>query len=171
MASEPELLPFGRFGRPHGVRGEISLHVFNASGDTLDAAELPLPVTVVRGERREPATVTAVRRAGDSYLVRIEGASSREAVAAFTNAELWLPRAALPALEPGEFFIADLVGCEAFDVEGKRRGVVREVFWNGAQDVITIDGGDGQELIVPAVDDFIVEVDLEARRLVVDPHE
>jgi len=170
VTEDAETLPFGRLGRPHGVRGEISLRPFNPEGEGLADAALPLPVFLVRQSERRPMTLVAARPANDAWLVRLEGVETREQAAALTNAELWLPRATLPALGDDEFYVEDLVGCTVVDETGRVRGTVRATFWNGAQDVLTLDGPDG-EVMVPAVSEFIREVDLDARRVVVDMHE
>jgi 16S rRNA processing protein RimM len=171
VTGEGQTLPYGRLGRPHGVRGELALRPFNLEGeDSLEEAELPLAVVLVRQADRRDMTLVAARPADQVWLVRLEGVETREQAAALTNAELWLPRAALPALEEDEFYIEDLIGCTVVDGTGRELGTVRASFWNGAQDVLTIDGPAG-ELLVPAVPEFILDVDLEARRVVVDTHE
>jgi 16S rRNA processing protein RimM len=165
-----QTLPFGRLGRPHGVRGEIALRPFNAEGEGLDQEALPTAVELVRKEDRRAATLVAVRPANDVLLVRLEGVETRDQAAALTNFEVWLPRSALPALDEDEFFVEDLIGCQVVDVEGRLRGTIKSSFWNGAQDVLALDGPDG-ELLVPVVAEFIRSVDLEARRVIVDMHE
>jgi 16S rRNA processing protein RimM len=170
VAEVQQSLPFGRLGRPHGVRGEIALRPFNPDGDWLSGQTLPASVQLVRAQERRQMNLVAARPANEVLLVRLEGVDTREQAAALTNFEVWLPRATLPALDPDEFYIQDLVGCTVVDVAGRVRGTVRESFWNGAQDVLTLDGPDG-EVFVPAVAEFIREVDLDARRVVVDMHE
>ncbi len=165
-----ETLPFGRLGRPHGVRGEIALRPFNADGEGLGEQALPAPVELVRAQERREMTLIAVRPANEVLLVRLEGVETREQAAALTNFEVWLPRSALPPLASDEFYVEDLVGCEVVDVAGKVRGTIKSTFWNGAQDVLTLEGPEG-ELLVPAVPEFIHSVDLEARRVIVDMHD
>jgi 16S rRNA processing protein RimM len=170
LAEVEQKLPFGRLGRPHGVRGEIALRPFNSGGTGLEGTELPAPVQLVRDKDRREMTMVSARLANDLYLVRLEGIETRDQAAVLTNFELWLPRAALPPLDPDEFYVEDLIGCTVVDLEGRARGTVRASFWNGAQDVLTVEGPDG-EVLVPAVAEFLREVDLDARRLVVDLHE
>jgi 16S rRNA processing protein RimM len=165
-----QTLPFGRLGRPHGVRGELALRPFNADGEALAETPLPAPVELVREKERREMTLVAARPANDLFLIRLEGIDTRDQAAALTNFELWLPRSALPALESDEFYVEDLLGCEVVDVEGRVRGTIKSSFWNGAQDVLTLEGPDG-ELLVPAVAEFIRSVDLDARRVIVDMHE
>ncbi len=164
-------LRFGVLGRPHGVRGEIILRPYNAGGFALDEVEVPFSVDLEKGGSIVSRSLVAVRAAANDFLVRFEGIGDRDAAAALTNAVVLLPRDQLPELDPGEFYVEDLVGCEVFDQAGRRRGVVRGTFWNGAQDVLTIVDADGAEWMVPAVDDFLQEIDLEGRRIVVDAHE
>jgi 16S rRNA processing protein RimM len=75
---------------------------------------------------------------------------------------------ALPPLAPGEFYVADLIGCQVRDVGGRDRGVVKQAFWNGSQDVLEIRDAAGNELLVPAAGEFLRSVDLSARLVVIE---
>ncbi len=124
----------------------------------------------VRVGTEEKVTLSA-RRLGHDFLVFFAGANTRDGVARLTNQEVALPRSALPPPGPGEVYVQDLVGCEVVDLDRVPRGVVRSVVWNGAHDVLMVQDGSGEPLLIPAVPEFLREVDLAARRLVVDPHE
>src|SRR4051812_18114159 len=165
------MLPFGKLGRPHGVRGEIILRPFGGFGG-IEEASLPIPVQLVpsSGQPARDLAIVALRVASDDLLVRFEGITSRETAAALTNAEVLVPRDFLEPLESGEVYIEDLVGCTVVDQQGRERGSVSASFWNGAHDVLTVSGPDG-ELLVPAVPEFLVDIDVEARRVMVDLHE
>ena len=176
---ELQPLPVGVLGRPHGVRGELVYHPHNPHGVRLEALKFPFAAFLggdPRGGPNAHAATTPVRLAGarsfqDGALVRLEGIVDRDAAAAFTNRELLVPRGVLPPLAPGEFYVADLVGCAVFDLTGGPRGTVVGAYWNGHQDVVAVQGPDGAELLFPAVPEFLHEVDLGARRLVIDDHE
>jgi ribosomal 30S subunit maturation factor RimM len=71
--------------------------------------------------------------------------------------------AALPALAADEFYVEDLIGCTVVDLDGPRARDRPVHLLERAQDVLTVEGPDG-EVLVPAVAEFIREVDLEARR-------
>jgi len=164
-------LPFGILGRPHATRGEISLYPFHPGGWRLDGVNLPLAVMIGDPGDDAPATIVAVRRTGDGFLLRFTGVSSREQAAAFTGRKLCLPRSMLPPLAAGEFYVGDLLGVRIEDSEGRHLGVVRSVYWNGAHDVMVIDDERGGERLLPAVPDFIVAISLLERRVVVNLHE
>jgi 16S rRNA processing protein RimM len=174
-----ETLSLGVFGRAHGVRGEIVFHPHNGRGTRLESLAFPF-TGIVGPDPRGPAQVArsiavlGARRFDEGALVRLDGIVDRDAAAAFTNRELFIPRAVLPQLSPGEFYVADLVGCQVVDQAGRDRGRVVGAYWNGQHDVLSIrpeGAGDQDELLLPAVPDFLREVDLAARKLVIDDHE
>jgi 16S rRNA processing protein RimM len=167
----PPLLPFGMLGRPHGVRGAVILRPFNPGGTRVHQLALPLTVELAWPGRTRPATIVDARPFQDEGLLRFAGVETRDAAAALTHAELRLPRAALPALGPGEFYVQDFIGCEVFDPAGARLGAIRDTFWNGTHDVLEIYDDRGQERLVPAVPEFLRAVDVHARRVVIDQPE
>jgi 16S rRNA processing protein RimM len=174
-----DAIGLGVFGRPHGVRGEIVFHAHNPSGARLE--DLKFPFVVKLGDdpragappRKHPESVglLGARAFGDASLVRLEGVNDRDVAAGYTNLEVLVPRAILPPLAHGEYYISDLVGCTVADDAGRARGKVVGVYWNGHQDILEITGDDGAELLIPAVPEFLKQVDLTARHLVVDDHE
>jgi 16S rRNA processing protein RimM len=161
-------LPFGTLGRPHGVSGELILRPYHVGGLGID--RLPLPLDVILGEPGEPtpSLVRAVRRVADGFLLKLDGIASREDAARLTGRELRISRAALPPLGDGEFYVEDLLGCIAEDVQGNVLGTVSGVFWNGAHAVMSLNGG---ERLIPVVPEFIVAVDPSKRIATINLHE
>ena len=175
-AGRSESLALGLLGRPHGVRGELVFRPFNPDGASLVELDLPLEVELRPrdGGGPTPGRMMALRSARpfkDGALVTFEGVASPEEASRLTNCQLCVPRAALPPLDEDEFYISDLIGCQVVDVSGRDRGQVLGCYWNGTQDVLEIRGPDGEETLIPAVEDFLREVDLPGRRIVIDDHE
>jgi 16S rRNA processing protein RimM len=130
-----------------------------------------LVVTLGEAGSEAPATITAVRRVGEVFLIRLEGISSREGAAHLTGRELRLPRAVLPPLGADEFYVEDLIGCSAESDEGCLLGIVRGTFWNGAHDVMVITDEKQGERLLPVVPEVIVTIDHAKKRVVVRFHE
>jgi len=168
---ESEWLPFGVLRRPHGTSGEIPLLPFNVAASAGVVPVAPVRVRLARGQVFTEARLVACRTVHVGFLVRFEGIGSREAAAALAGQELHLPRAAMGSLDDAEFYVEDLVGCEAFGSDGQRIGQVTGTFWNGAQDVMTIAGDDGNEHLLPVVSQYLLQFERAARRLIVDLHE
>ena len=107
-------IELGVIAKPHGIRGEIRVHVFNPESKLLQ--EL-VEVFLIGDEDEEPALVEveSARPGPKALLMRLAGVSSREDVEALRGYKLCVPREALPDLEEGEYYHADLIGLQAFD--------------------------------------------------------
>ena len=159
---DPETLPIGVLGRPHGVAGEIMLRPYDRGGHAL--AQLR-EILVGRDGNWTRRRLLGSRPVNDGYLVRIEGVSDRETAATLTLSVVCAARSALPPLGPGEFYVADLAGCAVEDETGRSLGSVQETFWNGAHDVATVVAADGTERLIPIVPAHVVAVDVPGRKM------
>jgi 16S rRNA processing protein RimM len=150
---EPEaVVRVGRVGRPHGLDG-----AFVVEEASEDARRFEVGSTLqVDGER---AVVVLSRRVGGGRpAIKLDRAVER-------GGELTVPRAELPPPESGSYYVADLVGLEVIELEGKRLGVVTDVLPGVANDVLELDNG----LLLPLVEDCVRDIDLVQRRVVVAP--
>jgi 16S rRNA processing protein RimM len=175
---DPRMIAVGVLGKPHGVRGEIGLRLFNSEGAGDEDAPVGLgPIVLARDGRTVTHVITTARPFGAGLLVTFAGINSREAAAALTRYEVLVERAALPAPAPGEYFVSDVIGCEVINLDGTRLGVVHETFWNGAHDVMIVRGGGGAaaepaaERLIPLVPEFVREVDVPGRTIRVEWHD
>ncbi|MGL4973712.1 MAG: ribosome maturation factor RimM [Bosea sp. (in: a-proteobacteria)] len=165
MAIDPDLVLVGRFGRPHGIKGELRLQSFTQ--DPLAIADYG-PLSSADG--RKTFTLEWVRPQGDMLVVRVKGVASREAAEALTNLELHIPRTRLPqADDEDEVLAADLVGCSVVDQAGTTLGTVTDIANYGAGDLLDIKCPDGRSVLMPFTKAFPPEIDLKARRIVADP--
>jgi 16S rRNA processing protein RimM len=169
---DPETVILGVVGRPHGVRGELWLRPHNVHGSAFAGLRT---LVLDRAGVRSSYAITSLRPTPDGALVKLAGVDSRQAAAALTLADVVVPRAALPPLAPGEYYVGDVIGCEVVHETGRALGVVASTFWNGAQDVMIVDGpGEPrQEHLIPLLPQFVVTVDAPGRKIVVswDGHE
>ena len=165
---DPASLLLGVIGRPHGLRGEITLRAYNNRGADLSRVRT---LILDRGQGPEERQVLSVRPSGDVWLFRLQGVDSRDAAAALTHAAVRVRRDALPPLGPGEFFVEDVLGSTVRTDTGQVLGVVGSVFWNGAHDVMVVSGD--TEQLIPLVPTFVRSVDGPARQVIVawDQHE
>ena len=159
----------GRFGAPHGVRGEIRLQSF-----TQDPVAIAGYGPLIASDGRS-FTLTHVRPVKDTMLVaRVAGIADRTLAQALTGLELTLDRAALPAPdEEDEFYVADLIGMQAIDVDGTPIGTIVDVPNYGGGDLVEIRpavGGD--TLLFPFTKAVVPDIDAAGRRVtIVTPDE
>ena len=149
------LLHAGRVGRPHGLDG--SFHVTRPRGILL---------TLGGAVRVGDAVHEIVRRAGteDRPILRLRGVDDRAGAEALREADLLVERAAAPALPEGEYWPEDLEGCSVLTPDGRELGIVAAMRALPSCEVLEV--GD---LLVPMVGDALVSIDVDARRIVVDP--
>jgi 16S rRNA processing protein RimM len=140
----------GRVGRAHGLDGH-----FVVERPSEDARRF------ARGARvwveHEPAEIVSAKRVGGGRTaVKLDRDVERGTV-------LEVPRAELPPPGEDEFYVSDLVGLEVVEEGGRKLGAVAGVYMGVANDALELDGG----ISLPLVEDCVLEVDLDARRIVV----
>jgi 16S rRNA processing protein RimM len=161
-AYDPETLSVGVLGRPHGVRGDLHFRPHNPNSRAFDGLR---QIWIARDGRTKRYDVVSMRPVNDGYLTHLAGVDDREAAAALTLGEVRVPRAVLPPLAPGEYFVEDVVGCAVEGEDGRPLGTVSGTMWNGAHDVATVEDADGRERMIPLVPDFVLNVDAPARKM------
>ena len=154
----------GRIGRPHGVRGEVTVQVRTDSPEQRFTVGAQLGVGAGR-----TLTVDAVRPHAGNLLVRFAGVADRAAAAELRGVLLTVDTVELPALDdPDEFYDHQLEGLAAVGSDGAQLGTVREVVHTPASDLLVVETDRG-EALVPFVRAIVPEVDLSAGRVVLDP--
>ncbi len=169
-ADAPAGVIVGRVVGAHGLRGELRVRMLGETNDNLDAG---VSVKLAREEGDPKAVEARVRaigsgRRGEARLT-LDGVDSREAAEALRGRLVLAPAGHLEPLAEGEYYQYELVGCRVEDGCGRNLGVVSGIWETGAPDVLVVkDESAGREHLIPAAGAFLREVDLEARRIVVD---
>ena len=142
-----------------GIKGELRLKLFGEGAESLATHK-----TVFLGgvERR----LLSVRNAGKMAVARIEGVGDRNAAESLRGQLIEIDRTALPPLEEGEYYHADLIGLPCEDSEGNPMGTVAAVENYGAGDLLEIERPDGKRSLIPFKPAI---ADLEDGRIVLDP--
>jgi len=149
----------GVAGRPHGLRGEFRV---NAHGGLPQGLKGYSKVYLDRGRGVEPVELISSRMHGKFILLKLEGIDSPEAAGGLIGAEICVERSEMPALEEGEYYHVDLIGCSIEDENANNLGSVIDVFSTGAHDVLTV-RDKGSEWMLPVVSDFVDEIDVDKR--------
>ncbi len=126
----------------HGVKGELRLKLFSDSIESLSRHD---KLDVGGVERR----LLSIRESGKDAVARFDGVSDRSAAEALRGSLVEVERSALPPLEEGEYYHADLIGLPAVDGEGKTVGKVNGVENYGAGDLLEIEVAAGKTSLIP----------------------
>jgi 16S rRNA processing protein RimM len=157
---EPTIV-VGLVTKPHGLRGELSVQNRSDNPDRWAAGGS------VFAEDGRPFTIEWARPHGQRMLVKFEQVGDRSAAEGMRGLTLVVPESWLPVLPEGEYWPHQLLGCEVVTEAGRPLGHVSDVIENPANDLWVTTGADGEEVLVPALTDVIVSVDLGGRRVVV----
>ena len=143
----------------HGVKGELRLKLFADSAESL-ARHSRLTIA-----GREYA-LKDIKHGGKTAIARFEGIADRTAAEALRGELVEIDREALPPLEEGEYYHADLIGLACVDDNGKPLGTVVAVENFGAGDLLEVERTNGQRSLIPFRDPI---ARLEANQIVLDP--
>lgn len=165
-----EMVVVGTIARPHGLRGQVIVQPetdfpeerFRAGGVVFAA---PAPGGEPRG-----LTVKEARWHLGRLLVAFDGIERLEDAESIGRGDLRVPADELPALPAGRYYLHDLVGCLVTTVGGETVGPVARVEGGGAVSLLVVRGRRG-EVLVPLAETICVEIDVGARRIVVQPPE
>jgi 16S rRNA processing protein RimM len=162
-------LVVGRIGRPHGIRGEVSVEVRTDSPEERFA---PGSVLVTDPVNRGPLTVARMHWHSGRLLLTLDGVADRDGAEALRDTLLVVDADDLPELDdPDEFYDHQLVGLRVELADGTAVGVVDDVVHAPAEELIAVRRPDGDEVLVPFVSVIVPTVDLAGGRIVVEPPE
>jgi 16S rRNA processing protein RimM len=159
---DSEYLAVGRIVRPHGIRGELIVEPYS---ETIRSIEPDSAVFIQSGQNE--FRVLALRNHRNRLILRIEGCEDRDAAEKFRGNELLIPTPIAEPLPEGVYYRWQILGLAVDEEAGRHLGTVAEILETGANDVYIIRGDDNRELLLPAIEDVILEVDLEAGKLLV----
>lgn len=156
-AERREYLECGKIINTHGLTGTVKLDSWCNTPE--DLASIKTLYFLENGSY-VPRRVTSASVQKKFVLAKIEGIDGIDAAEAMKETVVYADRNDVP-VDEGEFFIADLIGLPVYDADsGKLYGNVSDVFNSGASDIYTVTTPDGERMI-PAVDEFVLSVDLE----------
>lgn len=157
---EPEFLVVGKFGKPHGIQGEIVMDIYTDFPERLQPG-----VTIFVGSQYAAHKIVKRRPHPRGLLVMVENYRSREAAAELRNQFVYVAAADRPELEDGEYYHHQLLGMNLVDENGQYVGKLVQILQTGANDVYVVHDTAGAEILIPAIDSVILNIDLEEKQM------
>ncbi|MCD8097984.1 MAG: ribosome maturation factor RimM [Lachnospiraceae bacterium] len=159
-----QFLRVGVISSTHGVRGEVK--VYPTTDDPARFQQLE-QVLLDTGKERVPLKIDGVRFFKNLVILKFRGLDSIEAVEGYKGMDLYVSREDAVPLAENENFIADLIGMEVRTDEGLYLGELSDVMETGANDVYVVKTPEGKEILLPAIRDCILDVNVEEKRMLV----
>lgn len=153
----------GRVAGPFGVRGEVKIDPLTDFPDRFQELE-----TVYVGPGHDAYRVERARKHRGQVLISLSGIDAPEAVRELRGAEIFVPRAQAAPLPPGHFYLEDAVGLSVQTTDGRDIGTVTDVLVTGSNEVFVVGAGK-DAVLIPVIKDAVTELNLDERRVVVEP--
>ena len=157
-------LVVGRIGRAHGVLGEATIEVQTDDPDT--RFQVGNKLTLDDGRQ---LTIRSSRWHNQILLLAFDGVDDRNQIEELRD-QLISSDVDLGSLAPGEYHFQQLIGCEVFQQNGELIGAVDEIVKLPGQDLLSVNRA-GAQVLIPMVKQIIIEIDVLAKKIVVNPPE
>ncbi|MEE1249929.1 MAG: ribosome maturation factor RimM [Lachnospiraceae bacterium] len=154
-----DLLQVGVITTTHGVRGEVK--VFPTTDDANRFKKLK-NVILDTGKEQLDLEIAQVKFFKNLVILKFKGIDNINDIEKYKGKSLYVTRENAVKLKKNEYFIADLIGLKAVSEDGTELGKITDVLQTGANDVYVVQQEDGQEVLIPAIRDCVLNVDLEA---------
>ncbi|MCR5001041.1 MAG: ribosome maturation factor RimM [Lachnospiraceae bacterium] len=155
-----DLLKVGILTSTHGVHGEMK--VFPTTDDVRRFKKLK-EVVLEKGSEYLPLEIEGVKFFKQFVIIKFKGYDSINDIEKYKGMSIYVTRENAVPLKKDEYFMADLIGLEVEDESGEVLGELTDVMQTGANDVYVIRLKDGEELLLPAIKQCILLVDMDRR--------
>ena len=159
-----DLLKVGVITTTHGVRGEVKVY------PTTDEPERFLDLDYVlldTGKELRRLDIKNVRFFKNLVILKFDGIDNINDIEKYKGRDLWIPREKAQELDEDEYYIADLLGMKVLLEDGTEFGTLKDVMETGANDVYIVNSVEHGEVLLPAIKECILDVDVEAGTMTV----
>ena len=159
-----DLFRVGVIANTHGVRGEVK--VFPTTQEPERFKKLK-DVILDTGKEKVDLEVKSVRFFKNLVIVKFKGIDNINDIEKYKGRDLWIPREEAQELDEDEYYIADLLGMKVLLEDGSEFGTLKNVMETGANDVYIVDSVEHGEVLLPAIKECILDVDIETNTMTV----
>ena len=153
-----DYLQVGVITSTHGIKGEVK--VFPTTDDPNRFRALK-DVVLDTGKEQIPLEIEGVKFFKQYVILKYKGIDNINDIEMYKGRDLWVPREEAQELDEDEYYIGDLIGMEVVLEDNTHFGTLKDVMETGANDVYVVELPDHQEVLLPAIRECILDVDLE----------
>ncbi len=164
-AEQGRFLAIGEAAAPHGVQGYLRVRLLTDFPERFKRLR-----RVYVGEEHHPYDVARARVLPGQVLLKLVGIDSPEAARALAHRLIYVPEEEAVPLPEDQYYWYQIIGLEAWTPDGRFLGKVVDILTTGSNDVYVVQGPQG-EVLVPAIEDVVVAIEIENGRLIVQPME
>ena len=166
---EEKLYTVGKIINTHGIRGDVK--VLRVS-DFEERFDIGNTLFLVTGNKVVTELIIDGHRIHKGFdLVHFKGLDNINDVEHYKGSSLKITESQLSDLEENEYYYHEIIGCEVFTSDGVSLGMVKEILSPGANDVWVVKQQKGKDILIPYIEDVVVEINIELKRIVIEPME
>ncbi|BDQ33859.1 ribosome maturation factor RimM [Pseudodesulfovibrio portus] len=155
--------------KPHGIRGEFCMKSHADSPSLFDAVDT---LYLQDGARpQQPVSITSWREHKEFILVTVKGVTDRDQADRLRGRSVLVREEDLPEPDEGEHYLYQMIGCRVVLEDGTEVGELTGYYETGEQDTWVIVNDAGTEILLPAVPEFVLDIDLDAETILIEPPE
>ena len=159
-----EYLEIGQIVNTNGLKGTLKVKPLT---DDITRFEDLETVYIQKAKELVEFKIQEVKYSKNMVLLKLEGIDNIEEAQEYKNFYLKINREDAVELEEDSYFIVDIIGCEVYTESQELLGKVIDVFPTGSNDVYTVKNSEGKEILLPAIEDVIKDVDIENKKIII----
>ncbi|MEF2965252.1 ribosome maturation factor RimM [Paenibacillus sp. M1] len=156
-------LSVGKIVNTHGIRGEVKILPHTDFPEVRFAAKAKLLIVHPEQGGKFEVTVAVARPYKQMYIVKFQEFGDINEVEKYKGYDLKVPKEDTVELPENEYYFHEIIGCRVVDDEGNEIGVIEEILRPGANDVWVVKLPSRKELLLPVIDDVVLDVDVESK--------
>ncbi|WP_306798595.1 ribosome maturation factor RimM [Oceanobacillus saliphilus] len=158
----------GKIVNTHGIKGEVKVLRISDFEERFNPGEI---VYVMKDEQPIKLTISGHRMHKGFDLIQFEGYENINQVESFKGCKLKIHEDQLTDLAEDEYYYHEIIGCEVYTNDDRKLGKITEILSPGANDVWVIKQETGKDLLIPYIDGVVTEINIDEKRVVIEPME
>ena len=157
-------LEIGQIVNTFGIKGMVKVKPFTDDIKRFDYLE---KIYIEKNNTQKEYEIEEVKYHKDMVLIKFKGVDTVEQAELLRNAYLTISRDSAEKLEEGRYYIVDMLGLEVYTDEQVLLGTLDDIFNTGSNDIYVVKDKQGKQILLPAIQDVIKQIDMENRKMIV----
>jgi 16S rRNA processing protein RimM len=149
--------------KPQGVKGEVKVKISSPRPERF----YDLDKVYIRFDKLKTCSIENIRISNGFVFLKLANIDTRNDAELLRNKEIMVSEDQLIDLGENEYFVHDLIGCRVISEEGLTIGEIEDIIQNSSNDIYIVKDRQGQEILIPAINDVVKDVDINARQVTI----
>ena len=162
-----DLFRIGQITSAHGIKGDVKVYPVTSDPERFIGLKSVLVAREGEEEHTREMKVTKASHFKNLILMHFEGVEDRNEAEKMQGLSLWVTRENALPLDEDEYYFKDLLDLLVVDEDGQEVGTVTDILETGSNDVLVVETADGQEILLPMIEECVTDIDLDNERITI----